>query len=113
MPHELLEQLSVAREQTLDRIVARVEAAATSSERNPRCSSDLAARARRPSSRLPTTARVICGAPARPSLAWLPEDPWTIVSYRHFLRAIAERSSLSEPPLPAGARARDATCATR
>ena len=105
MPHELLERLFVAREQVLDRIVARIESAATSSERNhtllvgPRGSgkTHLVSLAY-------YRARDLRDSGAAVQLAWLPEDPWTIVSYRHLLRAIAERLEPSlEPPLPAGA----------
>jgi tetratricopeptide (TPR) repeat protein len=92
MSRDLLERLFVARERTLESIVGRVEAAAESTERNhtllvgPRGSgkthlvslvyhraSDLRARG------------------ARLQLAWLPEDPWTIASYKHLLVAVAER----------------------
>ena len=92
MPHELLERLFVVRERTLDAIMARVEAAATSSERNhtllvgPRGAgkTHLVALAYH---RINERRR----AGATLQVAWLPEDPWTIVSYRHLLTAIAER----------------------
>ena len=92
MSHELLERLFVVRDQTLDAILARVDAAATTSERNhtlligPRGAgkTHLVALAYH---------RVNQRRHARAALqvAWLAEDPWTIVSYRHLLAAIAQR----------------------
>ena len=92
MSHELLERLFVAREQTLDRIILRVTTATTSSERNhtllvgPRGSgkTHLVSLAY-------YRARDLQKSGAALQLAWLPEDPWTIVSYLHLMRAIAER----------------------
>ncbi len=89
MPHELLERLFVAREQTLDRIIDRVKAAAASDERNhtllvgPRGSgkTHLVSLAYYRTRALPTP----------PQVAWLPEDPWTIVSYQRLLREIGAR----------------------
>lgn len=97
MPRDLLERLFVAREQTLDRIMTRVTAATTSKERNhtllvgPRGSgkTHLVSLAY-------YRARDLRSSGAALQLAWLPEDPWTIVTYRHLLQAIAERL---EPPL--------------
>ncbi len=99
MPHDLLERLFVAREQTLDAMLARVDAAASSAERNhtllvgPRGAGK---------THLISLAyhrmdeRLLAGAAIQ--VAWLPEDAWTIVSYRHLLTAIAERL---EPALDA------------
>ena len=97
MPHELLERLFVVRERTLDAIMARVDAAATTSERNhtllvgPRGAGKthlVALAYHRINERRDSGAAL--------QVAWLPEDPWTIVSYRHLLAAVAERL---EPPL--------------
>ena len=99
MPHDLLERLFVAREQTLDAMLARVDAAASSAERNhtllvgPRGAGK---------THLISLAyhrmdeHLLAGAAIQ--VAWLPEDAWTIVSYRHLLTAIAERL---EPALDA------------
>jgi hypothetical protein len=87
MSHDLLERLFVAREPTLDRILDRVLAALSSDERNhtllvgPRGSGKTHL-----VSLVYYRAREL-GA----QLAWLPEDPWTIVSYARLLREIAER----------------------
>lgn len=92
MSRELLERLFVARDRILDAIVARVEAAATSGERNhtllvgPRGSG----KTHLVSLVYHRTADLRSGG-ARLQVAWLPEDPWTIVSYRHLLTAIVER----------------------
>jgi tetratricopeptide (TPR) repeat protein/DNA-binding MarR family transcriptional regulator len=97
MPHELLERLFVAREKTLERILACVAASASGLERNhillvgPRGSGK---------THIVSLAyyrvRALQGAGSALQLAWLPEDPWTIVSYQHLLQAIAARL---EPPL--------------
>ena len=97
MSHELLERLFVARERTLNAMLARVDAAATSPERNhtllvgPRGAG------------APTLVDPVVRqrdemglAGAALQVAWLSEDAWTIVSYRHLLTAIAERL---EPPV--------------
>jgi tetratricopeptide (TPR) repeat protein len=92
MPHALLERLFVARDRTLDAIMARLEAAEVSTERNhtllvgPRGAgkTHLVSLVYH---RL--NARRAHGAAMQ--VAWLPEDPWTIVSYRHLLSAILER----------------------
>ena len=99
MSRELLERLFVARERTLEATLARVDAAATSSERNhtllvgPRGAgkTHLIALAYHA-----VNDRRASGAALQ--VSWLPEDPWTIVSYRHLLAAIAERL---EPKLEA------------
>ena len=88
MPRERLERLFVVREALLDRILERVRAAATSEERNhtllvgPR-----GAGKTHLVSLAYYRARDVTGV----QLAWLPEDPWGIASYRHLLRTIAER----------------------
>jgi tetratricopeptide (TPR) repeat protein len=92
MPHELLERLFVARDRTLEAILARVDAAAGSAERNhtllvgPRGAgkTHLVSLVYH---RINERRR----AGASLQVAWLPEDPWTIVSYRHLLSALAER----------------------
>ena len=102
MPHGLLERLFVARHRTLDAIMASVDAAATSPERNhtllvgPRGAGKthlVALAYHRIKERQ--------GAGTALQVAWLPEDPWTIVSYRHLLTAIAERLEPAlEEPIP-------------
>ena len=98
--HDLLERLFVAREPTLDAILARVDAAAASVERNhtllvgPRGAGKthlISLAYHRINERR--------GAGGALQVAWLPEDAWTIVSYRHLLTAIAERI---EPKLAGG-----------
>jgi tetratricopeptide (TPR) repeat protein len=97
MAGDLLERLFVAREQTLEAIVARIGAAASSRQRNhtllvgPRGAgkTHLIALAHHRALRLRQEG-------AKISLAWLPEDPWTLVSYRHLLAAIVDRL---DPPI--------------
>jgi len=102
MPHDLLERLFVARERTLAAVLARVDAAAASDERNhtllvgPRGAGK---------THLVSLAYHRIGDRRRAGvalqLAWLPEDAWTVVSYRHLLTAIAERLEPAldgEPP---------------
>jgi tetratricopeptide (TPR) repeat protein len=92
MSHELLERLFVARERTLESILARVQAAAKTTERNhtllvgPRGSgkTHLVSLVYHRIDLLRSS-----GVPLQ--VAWLPEDAWTIVSYRHLLTAVAER----------------------
>jgi tetratricopeptide (TPR) repeat protein len=96
MPHDLLERLFVARERTLDRIMARVDAAATSEERN-----HTLLVGPRGSGKTHLVSLVYHRSRNSVPVAWLPEDPWTIVSYHRFLRAIAERVTPEfEGPLP-------------
>lgn len=92
MPQDVLERLFVARERMLDAILARVDAAAATTARNhtllvgPRGSGKthlISLVYHRTRQRKETGTKL--------QLAWLPEDPWTIVSYRHLLLAIAER----------------------
>ncbi len=92
MSHELLERLFVVRERTLDAVMARIDAAETSKERNhtllvgPRGAGKthlVSLVYHRVQERRATDARL--------QVAWLPEDPWTLVSYRHLLSAIAGR----------------------
>ncbi len=92
MPADLLERLFVERGPLLDRIMARVNEAATSSGRNhtllvgPRGAgkTHLVALAYHR-----TKALMASGAALQ--VAWLPEDPWTITTYPRLLRAILER----------------------
>ena len=92
MSRELLERLFVARERTLDAILARVDAAATSTERN-----HTLLVGPRGAGKTHLVALAYHGVNDRRAsgtalqVSWLPEDPWTIVSYRHLLAAIAER----------------------
>lgn len=106
MPQELLERLFVARERTLDSILDRVDAATTGSGRNhtllvgPRGSGKTHL-----VSLVYHRVQERRQAGAALQVAWLPEDPWTIVSYRHLLAAVAERlePSMGEaPPRSAG-----------
>jgi tetratricopeptide (TPR) repeat protein len=98
MPPELLERLFVARERLLDSIMARVESAGTGSGRNhtllvgPRGAgkTHLVSLAQHRATSLKE-------AGLRIQLSWLPEDPWTIVSYRHLLAAIARAVPLGAP----------------
>ena len=92
MSRDLLERLFVARDRTLDAILARVDATAATSERNhtllvgPRGSGKthlVALVYHRIQERREAGAEL--------QVAWLPEDPWTIVSYRHLLAAVADR----------------------
>ena len=92
MPHALLERLFVGRTHLLSNVMKRIEAAAASEERNhtlivgPRGSgkTHLVALAYYRTKQL-----TAAGTPVQ--LSWLPEDAWTIVSYRHLLHAIVER----------------------
>ncbi|MFT4164679.1 MAG: tetratricopeptide repeat protein, partial [Microlunatus sp.] len=99
MPAETLEGVFVGREQLLATIMRRVGEAATSEARNqtllvgPRG----AGKTHLIALTYHRTQALIAGG-ARLQLSWLPEDPWTIVSYRHLLAAIAERLE-GEPPL--------------
>jgi tetratricopeptide (TPR) repeat protein len=89
MPPDLLERLFVARERLLESIMQRIEAAAVSTERNhtllvgPRGAgkTHLVSLAYHRSCRLRENG-------ARLQLSWLPEDPWTVLTYRHLLAAI-------------------------
>lgn len=96
MPHELLERLFVAREGILDAIMRRVAAASSRRERNhtllvgPRGAgkTHIVALAYHRTQAIISDGKQL-------QVAWLPEDPWTLVSYRHVLSAIAARM---EPP---------------
>ncbi len=116
MPGDLLDRLFVARQQVLDDILTRVRAAATSAERNHTLL--VGARGAGKTHLVSLVAHRL-KHPADddgpvPQLAWLPEDPWTIVSYQHLLKAIAERL---EPPVagqtPSGAEELEAILAQR
>jgi tetratricopeptide (TPR) repeat protein len=97
MSHELLERLFVARDQTIDAVMARVDAAESSSERNhtllvgPR-----GAGKTHLVSLVYHRLKDQIASGAALQVAWLPEDPWTILSYAHLLEAIVERL---EPPV--------------
>lgn len=105
MSHELLERLFVARERTLNAIMKRIDAAATSEERNhtllvgPRGAGKthvVSLVYHRVNERRSNGTRI--------QVAWLPEDPWTIASYRHLLLAIAEKlEPKSDEELPSTA----------
>ncbi len=115
MSRELLERLFVVRERKLDAILARVDAAASTSERNhtllvgPRGAGKthlVALAYHRINDRR--------SAGAALQVAWLPEDPWTIVSYRHLLAAIAERLEPAvEGDIPRSAAELEAVLAAR
>ncbi|HTZ85520.1 MAG TPA: tetratricopeptide repeat protein [Solirubrobacteraceae bacterium] len=92
MSHELLERLFVARRKTLDAVIARIGAAAKTPERNhtllvgPRGAGKthlVSLVYHRVKNDLESGTAL--------QVSWLPEDPWTIVSYGHLLAAIAER----------------------
>ncbi len=98
MPAETLEGIFVGREHILDAVMRRIKEAATSDSRNhtllvgPRGAgkTHLIALAYHR-----TKALIGTGLPLQ--LAWLPEDPWTIASYRHLLGVIAERLETDSP----------------
>jgi len=92
MPHDLLERLFVGRERLLDSVMDRIDVAARSRSRNhtllvgPRGAGKthmVALAYHRAKQRQAAGLRV--------RLSWLPEDPWTLISYRHLLAAIATR----------------------
>ena len=101
MPAETLEGIFIGREHILDAVMRRIRDAANSDTRNhtllvgPRGAgkTHLIALAYHR-----TKALIGTGLPLQ--LAWLPEDPWTIASYRHLLGVIAERLE-TDPPLAA------------
>ena len=95
MSAELLERLFVGRERLLEAIMVRIEGAAAGSGRNhtllvgPRGAgkTHLVALAHHRAARLRDSG-------AQLHLSWLPEDPWTIASYRHLLLAIVDGAGL-------------------
>lgn len=97
LPAELLERLFVGRDQLLESIMSRVTGAAATRERNhtlivgPRGSgkTHLVSLAHHRSG-------LLRGDGARLQRSWLPEDPWTIATYAHFLTRIVENL---DPPL--------------
>src|SRR5947209_9662251 len=102
MPHAQLERLFVAREGTLDAIMARIRTAAESTSRNhtllvgPRGSgkTHLVALAYHRTNALRADGLQV-------QVSWLPEDAWTIASYRHLLKSIVDRlepATDSPPP---------------
>jgi tetratricopeptide (TPR) repeat protein len=115
MPHAQLERLFVARERTLDAIIARIRTAADSTSRNhtllvgPRGAgkTHLIALAYHRASALRAD-----GLPIQ--VSWLPEDAWTIVSYRHLLTSIVDRLEPPiESPTPRGTDELEALIASR
>ncbi|MGO9972701.1 MAG: tetratricopeptide repeat protein [Solirubrobacteraceae bacterium] len=115
MPHELLERLFVARERTLEVILARIEAAAATTERNhtllvgPRGSGKTHL-----VSLVYHRTNILRAAGFALQVAWLPEDAWTIVSYRRLLAAIAERLEPQlEGELPASTAGLEALLVSR
>ena len=106
MPADLLERLFVERGPLLDRIMARVAEAASSSGRNhtllvgPRGAgkTHLIALAY-------YRTKALMAGEAALQVAWLPEDPWTITTYSRLLRAILDRL---EPPAEVREMPRDA-----
>lgn len=92
MSASTLEAIFVARHHLLDTIMGRVRDAGESGNRNqtllvgPR-----GAGKTHLISLVYHRTRGLIDAGASLQVAWLPEDPWTIVSYRHLLAAIAER----------------------
>jgi DNA-binding MarR family transcriptional regulator len=96
MGRDLLERLFVVRDRLLDEIIRRIEAAARTTERNhtllvgPRGAgkTHLVALAYH-------RTKDLMGEGRRLQVAWLPEDPWTLVTYRHVLTEIVSRL---EPP---------------
>lgn len=106
MEHALLERLFVARKDVLDDVMHRIEDAAASNGRNhtllvgPRGAGK---------THLITLAhhrtRDLIAEGARLQVSWLPEDPWTLISYRHLLAAIVAKL---EPQADAAPRDVDA-----
>ncbi len=115
MSRELLERLFVGRQRTLDAIVARIKGAGRTAERNhtllvgPRGAGKTHIISlvyhRIQAMRLDGLAVQV---------AWLPEDAWTIVSYRHLLTAILERlEPVIDEPLPSSTGELEALIAGR
>jgi len=99
MPASTLEAIFVARGQVLDSIMQRVESAADSDTRNQTLL--VGPRGAGKTHLIALTYHRTKGLIAegrRLQLAWLPEDPWTIASYRHLLASIVERLE-GEPAL--------------
>ncbi|MFT4217311.1 MAG: tetratricopeptide repeat protein, partial [Micropruina sp.] len=99
MPADTLEGIFVGRNHVLGAIMRRIGEAATSDTRNhtllvgPRGAGKthlIALTYHRTKAMIDTGAQL--------QLAWLPEDPWTVASYRHLLGLILERLE-TEPPL--------------
>lgn len=101
LPRATLEAIFVVRRPLLDRIGDRIRAAASSPSRNhtllvgPRGSG----KTHLMSLAYYNTLDLIAEG-ARLQAAWLPEDPWGIVSYRHLLAAILERVLTDDEPTP-------------
>ena len=99
MPASTLEAIFVARGQVLDSIMQRVESAADSDTRNQTLL--VGPRGAGKTHLIALTyhrSKALIAEGRRLQLAWLPEDPWTIASYRHLLAAIVERLE-GEPSL--------------
>ena len=99
-PRALLEQVFVVRQPLLDRIVARAVDASASSGRNHTLL--VGARGSGKTHLLTLVyyrIHDLIDHDARLQVAWLPEDPWGVISYRHLLREIASRV---EPTAPDG-----------
>jgi tetratricopeptide (TPR) repeat protein/DNA-binding MarR family transcriptional regulator len=89
MSGEQLERLFVVRDPQLQAILERVESARTSRERNH--SLLVGPRGAGKTHIVSLVAHRVRSAKVRLPLAWLPEDPWTIASYKHLLQAISGR----------------------
>ncbi len=101
MEHALLERLFVARDGVIDDVMRRVVDAAATDGRNhtllvgPRGAGK---------THLITLAyhrtRALIAAGARLRVSWLPEDPWTLIAYRHLLAAIVSKlePAVEDPP---------------
>ncbi|MFJ4999767.1 tetratricopeptide repeat protein [Microbacterium sp. NPDC088619] len=99
LPGETLEALFVARERPLELTMDRVREAAASDVRNH--SLLVGPRGAGKTHLLSLVAhrtRGLIKAGARLQLSWLPEDPWTIVSYGSLLRAVLAHAGRSADP---------------
>lgn len=96
---ETLEALFVARERPLELLMARVQQAAQSDIRNH--SLIVGPRGAGKTHLLSLVAhrtRALIEGGAHLQLSWLPEDPWTIVSYASLLRAVLKHSGQETGP---------------
>ncbi|VEG28712.1 tetratricopeptide repeat protein [Actinomyces howellii] len=91
MPSELLERLFVVRQPVLEALMERVdELGTTPSPHHTLLVGPRGAGKTHLISLVYHRSRALAEADRNLQLAWLPEDPWTIVSYRHLLAAILE-----------------------